>query len=249
MIIKESIKIKKFGIDSDFLLSHLQSRYPFKQTEFSLILLDTYSPKRIDDVRRIVKSSGLNPKIYHSVFPEFDESDYSHAHLLELLFPDVWIKEDVEFSYKCKECGKSKRKIGYNPEIKKISSRKKIAMLEGIRMIVSKDVKTAIIDSGLTGCEFAPADPTFFYLVPVSKLGKPIMRKSEVRNLKGNCIKCDSPLFDVHFGPLRFYRNDWNGDDFVLSEYLDEILFSQKAYQFLKNYERKISKGDPVYLE
>jgi hypothetical protein len=53
----------------------------------------------------------------------------------------------------------------------------------------------------------------------------------------------------MFFGPLRYHREEWAGDDVVRCDFLSRNVYSQKARKLLSAQEKKIISDGIVLLQ
>ena len=156
----------------------------------------------------------------------------------------------INCEYICSACKKKSIKLNYNVRVSRIKASKPIVTINGQFSIVNKKLKE-IIEENLNGGWFYPFDEEnkYYYLSSNTHLGNILLKKEETINLGEKCTECGIPKFDMFFGPLRYSAKNWNDEDIVRGEFYDNVLFSKKAYNLLKEFEKEIQRNDIVLLE
>lgn len=249
MEVRETITLSRL----DHPIEHYRTalpEWPFSLSGASLHLNLPYVPDRIQSLHKKLASLRLNPKVHHSVFPVFSDSDYGAANLVELYFPDHW-EDSISTSAKCAGCGRRTAVAIPDPAVDRVKSKRRVLSVNGDLPIFAREVCQAIDRAGLKGASFQLFDraDSFFYVEASSRLAAPIFRPDEVLGLAGSCAACGRPSFRVRFGPLRFSRVEWSGDDFVWCDLICGLVYSKAAEALLRQHESKISRGNPVVLE
>jgi len=248
--IRETITISGVGGAAEHILDLLSSAYPFEVSGSSLLLHKDYSPGVFEDVEERLKAARVQPRLFHSIFPEFDDADYADAPLLDVAFPDVSIGGEV-FVVRCPACGTRRTERECCRQVRRVNSNAQLASVNGAVEILSYSALDALLRAGLSGLEARPFDAQgrFSYLAARTELGEFVIRPDETRGYRGRCTGCGGPLFDVHFGPFRFLQRCWSGDDFVWAEFIDHVVVSQAAYAELLRLEAGVMRLSPVLLE
>jgi hypothetical protein len=226
-----------------------QYGYIFDDHGRYLVLDQLYSRNRYDQILELIKANNLDVKTRHSIWPIYEEKDFEKADLLTLLFPDLWVDE-INFENVCSTCKKKNIKFNYDVRVSSVNTSKPIVTINGQFSIVNKTLKKAM-EEDLKGGKFYPFDEEdkYFYLSSNTHLGSILMKSEETINLGDRCSECGTPKFDMFFGPLRYSAKNWNDEDIVRGEFYDNVLFSHKAYDLLKKFEKEIQRNDIVILE
>lgn len=249
MRIRETITISGVGGSAGDILDVLSSTYPFVVHGSTLLLHKEYSPGTFEDVEARLRAAGVLPKLFHSIFPEYDEADFADAPLLNVAFPDVSISGEV-FVVRCPICGQRRTERECRRQVRRVDSNAHLASVNGAVEIVSHSALDALVRAGLSGLDTRPFDEQgrYLYLAAQTELGRLVIREDETRGYRGRCAGCGRPLFDVHFGPFRFQRRSWSGDDFVWAELVDRVVVSQAAFAELLKLETGVMRLSPVLL-
>ncbi len=223
--------------------------FEFADLNGRLVLNQPYSPERWGALQKVIDAAALDVGTEHSIWPVYDENDYAASPLWMLIFPDIFI-DNVSCLKKCERCGREGIKVDPAARVGKVKSKKATLAVNGSCEIVSAAAKAAI-EADLAGAVFTPFDEQDSYFLIRSRmdLGPLVLREEEFLNLRGTCQQCGDPMFDIFFGPLRYPRTRWNGDDIVGSHFAIGNLYSPKAYRVLKSLEPSIMRMAPVVLE
>ena len=77
-----------------------------------------------------------------------------------------------------------------------------------------------------------------------------IIRETEdFLDYRGWCEGCDHPKFRMLFGPLRYPKANWQGQDIVNEPFCNSNVYSHKAFELLKSFNKQITKFEPIILE
>jgi hypothetical protein len=146
---------------------------------------------------------------------------------------------------------KAVRRPLYDRRIADVSWKRPVVAVNGRVPVISALVRSAIEKQGLTGAVFHPFDQAgvHFYLATSRSLGTMLIRSNEVLGLRGTCGECGIPQWDAYFGPLRYSRAEWQGEDFIHSAFEEGPVYSQRACQLLKSFEKQVTQVSPVCLE
>jgi uncharacterized OB-fold protein len=244
--------------DSDFLgLVHLlESLNGFEIEDFReygvMHLSKEYCGElEYENVVKLINSKGFHPKTRFKILPSYDNDDYQKADFIVVFFSDYWLDSMETIKTKCNSCGRKNILPDYNFRVPHANPKKPFVNVNGEVPIFSYEVVQAFKRNNLKGAVFFPFDneESYFYLKPDSEFSKMIVRENEALNLKGVCEECGRPFFDMFFGPCRYKKEEWNGDDFVMCPFHRFILFTPRAFEILKSFDKKIFLGPPAYLE
>jgi len=215
----------------------------------TIVLSGLYVPERLGQIQQIVESMKWSVRVTRSLWPAFDNKDYERSPLWVINFTDIWVDE-VDFALTCNECGRKRVEVDTSIRVSEVKSNKPLHSVNGQVKIVSADVRLAIAGS-LVGARFYPFDyqERYFYLCADRDLGPLIIRGEEVIGYAGDCPRCKVPRFNTYFGPLRFARACWHGDDIVHESLHNGCLFTPKAFDLLRTFDRSLSRGGVVFLE
>jgi hypothetical protein len=75
------------------------------------------------------------------------------------------------------------------------------------------------------------------------------VHEDEVFNYRGTCSVCGGPIFDMYFGPLRYSKSCWAGQDVIQSSFHSANVYSRRAAQALMKLDKGITRYAPVFLE
>jgi hypothetical protein len=150
----------------------------------------------------------------------------------------------------CGDCGAQRIIVDTTVQVANVNANKAILTVNGQFTIVRNDLCKAMIED-LNGFSFEPFDGNgqYFYLQAKSRLKKIIIKNDEVLNFKGNCPQCNAPKYDMFFGPLRYLKREWSGDDIVHSDFQDNLLFTEKAFNVIKKFENEITMDGIALFE
>ncbi|MBN1910788.1 MAG: hypothetical protein JW818_13670 [Pirellulales bacterium] len=206
------------------------------------MLNDLYVAERLGQIQQIIETEGWDVKVTRSVWPEYDDKDYSLAPLWVLNFPDLWVDE-IDFSFICDECGRKQIEVDTSIQVSKVKSKRPFHSINGQFKIVSAEVKSAIVGS-LAGACFHQFDEQgrYFYLGSECDLGSLVIKNDEVLDYTGECSLCRLPKFTTFFGPLRFVKSLWSGEDIVRESFNDGCLFTPKAFDLLRTFDRSLNR-------
>jgi len=212
-------------------------------------LEELYVPHRLSEIEKIVEAEQWDVKVTRSVWPVFDDRDFQLAPLWSVYFTDLWIDE-IDFSSVCDECGRKRIHLNTCTQVSEVKSRKPLLSVNGQIVIVAAKVKAAI-DESLLGACFHPFDEQerYFYLGAEGDVGPLVIRENEVIDYQGNCSRCLLPKFKTYFGPLRYAKTFWSGEDIVRESFHDGYLFTPKAYNLLRKFDQTLSRGGIALLE
>lgn len=207
-----------------------------------------YDPGRLSQIEKIVEAERWEVKVTQSVWPVFDDQDYEQAPLWVIYFPDLWIDE-IDFSSACGECGRKRITVDTRVRVSEVRSKKPLLSVNGQFKIVAARVASAI-GGTLSGACFHPFDDQgrYFYLNSERDLGHLIV-KEEVIGYTGPCSQCGRPKFTMFFGPLRFAKSLWQGDDIVHESFHDGYLFTPDAFGLLRTFDRTLKRNGIALLE
>lgn len=227
-----------------------QHGHSFAVEGSGLRFLGPYEPGRLAAVTSVLSKHDLDLQIAHSIWPIYENEDYAKAPLWIVRFPPIWM-DGIVRSVVCEACGK--KQFFTNPDliVAKVPGKKAIANISGRCDIVRENLRTAI-EEALTGVVFSAFDTAGQYccLSSAVRLSTLIAREDEVLNYRGICPKCSVPQFDMYFGPLRFARNGWNGEDVVWCDFpIAGLVFTPKAFNLFRKFEKGTKRDGIVLLE
>lgn len=227
-----------------------QNGYKFEDNGISLIIRKEFkSPGFFENIKKIIKIINFNLKLNRFIDIEYSKEDWESAELIRILFPEAWLN-DKSFETTCKKCGKKKIEVDTGYQISSFNSNKPIICINGEFTVVNKQTKNKIIQTGYKGALFTAFDKSgnYFHLSARSSITGLIIKEDEVLNYKGICPKCGKHDYDMILGPTRYPKSNWNGDDFVIDEFMGQILVSKKTYDQLKKIDKKIERDEPIFL-
>jgi hypothetical protein len=210
---------------------------------------ENYEPSCLGAIQRIVDHEGWDVTVSQTVWTEFSDHDFELAPLWQTYFPDCWI-DDIDFSVVCPGCKRELIDIDTNRRVEHVKSSRPLLSVNGQFMIVSAEVK-AQMESSLVGSSFYPFDhqDRYFYLRSRSVLSPLLVRDDEALDAKGTCADCQRPMFRIFFGPLRFPKTCWSGEDVVVESFHNSCLFTPKAFRLLKTFNRRLIRAGLAFLE
>lgn len=256
MYLRETIELsgipfpKPLPIQAEILNEFFsQNGFKFEKLERVLLLNEIYSPHNLSKIKNLIELKGLDLKIDHSIWTEYEDNDFKENPLWILYFPDIWI-EGMDFKRVCKICQKRKIIIDLKKRIPKVKSRKPILSVNGQFTIVKKELKKKI-EEELSGALFEPFDEReeYFHLFSRSNLGELINAPDDFLEYNGICPECKLPRFKMFFGSLAYAKSDWNGDDIVSGAFHEGVFFTEKAYNLLKSAEKDVARDSVVILK
>jgi hypothetical protein len=248
--IRETITLSGVEGLAEDLLHILSPTHPFERSGLSLILHQDYCPDTLEKIERCLASTKLRPRIFHNIYPEFDDADFSSAPLLNIAFPDLSVGGE-SLVVKCPACGTRRTEREHRRRVRRVGSSAPLLTVNGAVDILSSSALEELGRAGLRGLEPWAFDEEdrYFYLATRSDLGPLVVHTDESRGYRGRCPVCDKPLFEVHFGAFRFARDRWSGDDFVWAELIDRAVVSQDAYAHLILLGAEVTRLSPVLLD
>ena len=200
-------------------------------------------------VETYVKSNLPNLVVEHSVVPFFGEEDYSKADFVSLLLPEIFV-DDLSLQSDCDSCGRSFISLSsYHPVRFDGNTPREVFSVNGEAVIVSRQVMDAI-DENITGASFFPFDEngSYFYLSSDVRLGPLTVLSEESIGFSEACPVCQTPTFQMFFGPFRFPRPTQQDLDVVFASFIDGCEFSNQAVQLLRCFEKEIEMDGVVLL-
>jgi hypothetical protein len=250
MKIRETITLSRIGDSAERALRVLSPSYLFERSGSSLIIHQDYRVGAVEDIAQRLAAANLTPRLFHNIYPEFEEADFSEAPLVNVAFPDVSISGEP-MVLKCPECGTRRTSRDYGKWVRRVSSAAPVLSVNGAVDILTYAALDQIRDAGLRGLEDHPFDEEgrYSYLAARTELGEALIHTDETRGYRGRCGVCGRPLFDVHFGPFRFSRGKWSGEDFAWAEIIDRVVVSHAAYAQLVRMGTGVMRLSPVVLE
>ncbi len=258
MKLKETIKLREnpfpspFSVKAEMLVEYF-AHYGFKfeiLDEGTIMLHDFYIPERFVKVKKLIDEKGLDLKIYHSIYPKYEEKDYKENPLWVILFSDIFIN-GIDFNITCKVCNKKRVLIDLSQKVPIVKSKKPIVSVNGQFTIVKNELKVKM-ETELSGAhfEFFDEQGEYFYLMARSKLGNLINTPDDFLEYGGTCPECNFPIFKMFYAPKKYSKLNWNGDDIVNSEFqVGKILFTGAAFKLLKKVDRTATRDGVVILE
>lgn len=215
----------------------------------SIKLDELFKPERLSEIEQIVKKENWPVEINRSVWTVYDDQDYESAPLWALAFTDIWI-DAVDFSSKCSVCGREHIKGDSDVQVPSVKSKRPILYVNGQFVIVDNVARDAI-EAQLTGVHFLPFDEKgqYHYLLADIDLGSLVIKDDEVIGYSGDCPECGLPLFKTLFGPTRYDKHQWSGQDIVSESFHRQLLFIQKAFKVLKAIDSKTRRIALALLE
>jgi len=224
--------------------------FNFDELSPTSIKLDgIYSPGLFDEIQQIIDSKGLAVKVTRQFWNVWSDEDYNQAPLWNTHFPDLWIDE-IDFASTCDECGRKRIEVDTSIRVPEVKSKKPLHSVNGQFKIVSAEVKSAIANS-LVGACFYPFDQQerYFYLGARCNLGPLVIHDDEVIGYTGDCPRCKLPKFTTFFGPLRYAGSRWSGEDVVQESFHDGFLFTPRAFELLRTFDRGLSRDGIALLD
>jgi len=238
----------------DELIATLDSAgLKFKLLGNSLISDDVFDPHqgKFAKTHKIVAHFSDALEVVHSVWPEYNDTDYQNAALWAMFFPDCWHNE-IDCAVTCSSCNRKTARIDPRQKVEEVKGAKNRPFLNvnGQFKIIRRDVADSFVNS-LSGLHVEVFDKVgkYMYLLPTSQLSSLIIRDDEVFGFKGFCDECGFPKFDMYFGPLRYPAKSWNGNDIVFEPFHRTPVFSHKAANLILGLDKNIVRGGVVFLE
>lgn len=225
----------------------------FFQVGQALVGDSTYQPN--DDLltktKNIVERYSNEFKVKRFVWPEYEDADYQNAPLWVLYFPDVWLRE-IDSAMTCSSCNRKMSRIDPRQKVEEVkgATNRPFLNVNGQFGIIRRDVADSFVNS-LSGLHVEMFDKAgqYMYLLPTSQLSSLIIRDDEVFGFKGFCDECNSPKFDMYFGPLRYPAQSWNGNDIVFEPFHRTPVFSHKAANLILDLDKNNARGGVIVLE
>lgn len=224
--------------------------FTFEDEDGTLRLRQIYEPTRLEHLQRLLNEHCIKVEVTRSVRPLFDDTDFNRAPLWAVLFPDVFISEVEHFRIDCRNCGKRRIRVDRDVQVEVVKSKKPFLSVNGDFDIVRTDIGKQMEET-FSGTLLSPFDKhgRYQYLLSKSHLRHLLIRLTEVSRFDGECSECSSPLFGNHFGPFRYPREEWNGDDIVYSDCLETLCYAPRVFEFMRRHEKRIRKHGIVLFE
>jgi hypothetical protein len=115
------------------------------------------------------------------------------------------------------------------------------------QLIASKSALRKILDAGLTGLDPKPCtlDSNYFWLDTTIKLKQRLTRPGEAFGFRAErCPGCGFLWNETIFGPIRYAREDYAGEDFAIGiDNWSKLYVSKRALEFLKSIEPNFRSG------
>lgn len=226
-----------------------ESGWEARLVAFSIILQASYEPGRYEAFIEKLERAKAKASAFRGFSTSWDAADFDRAVLLSLSLPEVSVSgfedEDV-----CPACDRGTFPRDYGKRAGRIRTPHKVALAADRFVIVHRSVKEQA-ERELEGVSFAPFDREgrYFTVVPSAELRHQIVHPDDGININGNCPKCGRVQYDAFFGPLRYRRDEWNGEDVVYSYFSDELLFTRRAFDLLRSSDIEVDVSEPVVLE
>ncbi|MFN6105081.1 MAG: hypothetical protein ACK5EA_11630 [Planctomycetaceae bacterium] len=214
-----------------------------------ITLREEYRPDRFAKIKHIVDQEMWDISVKRKIWPEYSQADYEMAPLCMVIFPDIFIDE-IDFIMICPDCGRKRVKVDMSYRVEQVMSTRPLLSVNGQFKIVSRQVKTAI-ESTLIGSCFNPFDleKRYYHLHSLCNVGNLVIHPEEVIGYLGLCTTCGNPKLESLFGPWRYLKSNWSGEDVVNESFLGTCLFSSKAFFFLKELDHTIARDGIALLE
>lgn len=208
-----------------------------------------YSPDRFEECLRYL-SAPDTWEIKHSIFTDYDKNDFQNAPLVQVLLPDSGNGIRQPGAKSCPSCTRMICKPTYKVLVQKFLCEDTMVNW-GFGGVLVKNSFSKRLSRNLSGVELYPFDKeeNYCHLAPRTTLGPMLIDESDYTGLEGRCLKCDKPKYKMYFGPLRYSKDAWSGDDIVEGGLFNGPLFSQKALAFFKSSKVEFKAYTPVVLE
>jgi hypothetical protein len=223
--------------------------YEVKDLGDSVIAQGSYELGRYERLLAQVHAVGSEPRVFRSVGSEFEDADFIDAELLGLSFAELDVMGFYEKS-KCESCGRRPVVRDFTKRVARVKTKHKVVMVGVWALVVHRSVKQSV-EGALRGGVFHPFDQAgeYYYLTAARELEQQVIRAEDGINIRNACPSCGRIEYDVFFGPLRYRREGWNGDDVSYSYFMDTLVFTQRAYELLLSFEHTVKRSEPVVLE
>jgi len=252
MKIRERIEIAVNDAPPEPCLDALKKAGFSFRFELGYVLLDdTFERGRIDRVRETLLRKGMEFEIFHSVFPEYSQTDFARADLVVVTLPEIYI-EGADFRWQCSGCHRKFLRDPIDTMHLQIEESRAAFSINGDINVVKAEVRNAIEGSGLKGFDCSTpvgAAGNLFRLRAQKRFSERIIRSDEVLGLDAPCPECGHPRFGILFGPPRFRQAEWAGMDAMEESFTETLMLSPKALHFFRQFESRIGVLEPVFVE
>ena len=167
--------------------------------------------------------------------------------------PDIELPNVRADWQSCSGCGSRTYVQEIPPLVKKVGTTRQFGYLGNERWIISTKGRDALIAHQTTGLQFEPFDSqqTYYNLSVLESLDNPVFHESEYEEFKGECKVCHEWRFTRYFGPHRYHRNDWHGQDVVLGSGSSARAFlcTPRVFEVFRRIEPEVERETPAFFE
>ncbi len=224
-------------------------------------ICDVYKEDDLIAITRMIEERGLmfnterleGLSVYGGAEPIYTPEELESVPLFECGIPKFGDKQAWVKGVKCADCG---AELYNNPKtVSAVNVRASSDFgycSQGV-CIATAAGKLHFERAGLTGAAFKPVQSQgkqqLFVLAPLCELRHMVVRPTDAFGFTGYCT-CGWPQMKKLFGPRRFRKSDWNGDDIVWTSHSAYVYyFSPRAIDVIQQIVPKAEKLDPVFLE
>lgn len=229
--------------------------WKFTPATAELLISETdYTPgaSQLPSLELALRELQWQPKIYHSISPNFEPADFEQAAFATVSGPDEYADKLPKQTHKCPTCNKPSKPARLEAQLDKFTSRLPCFVLNGEAFVVNAAFAAHLRASDLTGYELAPLDAkgAFFQILATCQLLNQVLEPTEMLDYRGICPACGWPQYKVFFGPGRLQRDAYAGEDFAWTSFFGgELLMSSRALAFFQASEPSFQALRPVVLQ
>jgi hypothetical protein len=217
------------------------------------IVHSEYREHSYEQIRQQIESLGLPGTVMHTIRPLYEDVDWAQAPLWGINTPEIKVPHAKGNWSRCAQCSRENYQWELPRSVAQVKSDRAFGSYGSNRWLLSAAGRKALeaekwID-GITLKEFDLA-LSFFEFDVDTTLDDPIFTRAESRGFQGKCPLCSAWVFEQYFGPARFHRQTWKGQDFVRGEGLFSVLYcTPMAFKALSRVEPEIKRLEPLFFE
>jgi hypothetical protein len=221
-------------------------------------LFDEYNDRDYSEILQFLADQGVSfsPErlsgisVLRSVDVVLSNEELNAVPLFECQFPRIGDKNTLAPAHRCAICNHKLYENPANSLQLQTAFDTHVAKHFGI-VYVSDAGRSRAVRSELRGAEFTPwqvGDRTFFALTPRSELKNVVFHSDEAIGFSGNC-SCGWGNFSAYFGPTRYNRSEWSGEDIVWTPHSPYLYYlSHRAIEFFQSLDSQVDVLSPVLL-
>lgn len=213
---------------------------------------DIYTWGQFRAVEAGFAASGINGRLGHWRNTEYSDAEWAAADFWEVTLPDSPLPSGAATWKTCENCSRRFMNSYLSlPYQKPIRYSKKLFALSEDTDVISYSGKQAIEAAGLRGLNFGAFDTggNYFTFRAKTTLETQHFPDNEYEGDQNVCASCGH-CKGYRFGPHRFRRSEWNGDDFVsLRGWPDFVCCTPRAFSVLLTLDKSIQRAGMVALE